>query len=97
MTTKTALANVKTYTMRELNQNTAHVLDEINDSHKPAIITKHGRFVALVTPLRDVEIEQLVLSHGPIAAELNDRRADDRCEGISPEEVLEQFKNRKSR
>src|SRR5438067_6844264 len=52
-----ALDDPKIYTMRELNQRTAQVLEEINDNKRPAAITKHGRFVALVLPLRDAEIE----------------------------------------
>lgn len=97
MATRTELANVKTYTMRELNQNTAHVLEEINDSRKPALITKHGRFIALITPMRDVEIEQLVLSHGSLAKEVEGRAAEDPADALSTAEVLQQIIDRKNR
>ena len=39
------------YTMRELNQHTAKVMGEIEKSGVPAFVTKHGRFVAMITPL----------------------------------------------
>lgn len=51
--------------MRELNQRTAAVLDEINKRGEPAVVTKHGRFVALITPLEHLGVESLVLSADP--------------------------------
>src|SRR6516225_4079322 len=42
---------VQVYTMRHLNQHTASTIEEINQSGKPAIITRHGRFVAAIYPL----------------------------------------------
>jgi antitoxin (DNA-binding transcriptional repressor) of toxin-antitoxin stability system len=50
------------YTMRELNQRTAEVIKEINESGEPAAITRHGRFVALITPLVGVPVESAVLA-----------------------------------
>jgi antitoxin (DNA-binding transcriptional repressor) of toxin-antitoxin stability system len=70
------LGEAKIYTMRELNQNTAQVLDEINRSGQPAAVTKHGRFVALITPLLGAQIESLVLSQGKMADELHRRASD---------------------
>jgi prevent-host-death family protein len=90
------LDETKTYTMRELNQRTAQVLDEINDSRAPAAITKHGRFVALITPLRDFEIEAMVLTHGRLADELNERATAPTPVTFTPEQVKEQVKNHHS-
>lgn len=70
------LGEAKIYTMRELNQNTAQVIDEVNRSGQPAAVTKHGRFVALITPLLGTQIESLVLSHGRVADELHRRAGD---------------------
>lgn len=50
------------YTMRELNQNTAKVIKEINESGEPALITRQGRPVALLTPLASTRVEAAVLS-----------------------------------
>lgn len=50
------------YTMRELNHDTADVLRKINESGRPAIITRHGRFIAMVTPLIGSNVESAALS-----------------------------------
>lgn len=51
------LGHVKIYKMRELNHRTAAVVQEINDSGQPALVTRHGRFVALITPLLHKNLE----------------------------------------
>ncbi|MEV6156952.1 type II toxin-antitoxin system Phd/YefM family antitoxin [Nonomuraea sp. NPDC052129] len=48
---------MRIYKMRDLNQRTAEVIQEINDSGEPAIITRHGRFVALISPLLNKGLE----------------------------------------
>jgi antitoxin (DNA-binding transcriptional repressor) of toxin-antitoxin stability system len=48
------------YTMRQLNQQTALVIDQI-EKNGPALITRLGRFVAMITPLRG-DVESRVLS-----------------------------------
>lgn len=55
------VASSHTYSMRELNQNTAQVIREINESGEPALITRQGRPVALITPLADARTEAAVL------------------------------------
>ena len=59
------------YTMRDLNQQTARIMAEIEESGKPAFITRHGRFVAVVTPLAPGQVESRVLAE--IARELAKR------------------------
>lgn len=51
-----------TYTMGELNQQTARVMGEITEARKPAFITSYGRFVAVITPLAPGQVEQQVLA-----------------------------------
>ena len=48
--------------MRNLNQHTANVLDEINEAEQPALITRRGRPVALIIPLMNSEFESRALS-----------------------------------
>jgi antitoxin (DNA-binding transcriptional repressor) of toxin-antitoxin stability system len=48
------------YTVRQLNQQTAYVMDQIEKSG-PALITRLGRFVAMITPLKE-DIESRVLT-----------------------------------
>lgn len=82
------LSEAHVYSMRELNQHTARVLEEINTSGEPAAITKHGRFVALITPLADAQVESIVLREGAIADELHERASDSQPEHISSEQLL---------
>lgn len=63
------ILSAHTYTMRELNQRTAEVIKEINDSGMPAAITRRGRFVALITPLANEHVESMVLGAVLSAAE----------------------------
>jgi len=50
------------YTMRELNQQTARIMSEIERTGKTAFITRHGRFVATITPLAPGQVESRVLA-----------------------------------
>jgi antitoxin (DNA-binding transcriptional repressor) of toxin-antitoxin stability system len=60
------------YTMRDLNQQTARVMSEIDKTGKPAFITRHGRFIAIITPLVPGHVESRVLTE--IAREIPKRR-----------------------
>ena len=50
------------YTMRDLNQQTAQVMAEVERTGKPAFITRHGCFVAIIKPLEPGEVESRVLA-----------------------------------
>jgi antitoxin (DNA-binding transcriptional repressor) of toxin-antitoxin stability system len=50
------------FTMRDLNQQTARTMNEIEKTGQPAFITKHGRFVAIITPLAPGQVESRVLA-----------------------------------
>jgi antitoxin (DNA-binding transcriptional repressor) of toxin-antitoxin stability system len=50
------------YTVRDLNQRTARIISEIEMAGKPAFITRHGRFVAMITPLASGQVESHVLA-----------------------------------
>jgi antitoxin (DNA-binding transcriptional repressor) of toxin-antitoxin stability system len=49
------------YTMRELNQQTARLMEDLEKAGKPAIITRHGRFIAIIRPLAPGQVESRVL------------------------------------
>lgn len=49
------------YTVRDLSQRTASIISEIEMAGKPAFITRHGRFVAMITPLASGQVESHVL------------------------------------
>lgn len=61
--------------MRDLNQRTAVVMREVEKTGKPALITRHGRFVAMITPLALGVVESRVLSE--MAREIADRDPDE--------------------
>lgn len=50
------------YSMRDLNQQTARIMSEVEKTGKPAFITKHGRFVAVIRPLSPKEFETRLLA-----------------------------------
>jgi antitoxin (DNA-binding transcriptional repressor) of toxin-antitoxin stability system len=52
--------DARIYSMRDLNQHTAQVMSDIEE-HGPAFITKHGRFIAVITPLHG-QVESRVLA-----------------------------------
>ena len=47
--------------MRELGQQAARIMTEVENSGKPALITRHGRFIAIITPLAPGQVESRVL------------------------------------
>lgn len=75
------------YTMRQLNQDTAGVIAEINRSGRPAAITKHGRFVALIQPLEGAQIETKVLTDAGVGQVLAERAAEKDPKKWSSDEV----------
>ena len=49
------------FTMRDLNQQTARIMKEIDHAGKPAIITRHGRFIDIITPIAPGQVESRVM------------------------------------
>lgn len=43
------------YTLRQLHDNTAAIMEAVNTQNRPAVITRMGRFIALVQPLANIE------------------------------------------
>lgn len=87
-----AVAEGRTYTMRELSQATAKVIDEINSSERPALVTKHGRFVALITPMANASIESVVFRRNGAEIAALIREADSDDESYSPDDVRAEIK-----
>ena len=54
--------HVSVYTMQELNQHTASVVQEILESETPALITRRGKYIGLFTPLAHEDVEGHVLA-----------------------------------
>jgi len=49
------------YGVRELGRQAARIIGEIENSGKPAFITRYGRFVAALTPLAPRRVESQAL------------------------------------
>ena len=50
------------FSVRELDQQTVRIMTEIEKARKPAIITRDGRFVAIIKPLVPGQVESRILS-----------------------------------
>lgn len=81
------------YTMTELNQQTARVLEEVNASGTPAVITRHGRFVAMLSPLAAGQVESAALSRGPLADEIRRRQVAEGEPSLSADELESRMDN----
>jgi antitoxin (DNA-binding transcriptional repressor) of toxin-antitoxin stability system len=49
------------FTVRDLDHRTGQVMDEIEKYQRPAVITRHGRFIATIKPLAPGQVESPVL------------------------------------
>ena len=54
--------SLKLYTMRELSHRTAAVIREINELDQSAVVTKRGRFLAVISPLASMRLEEVALT-----------------------------------
>jgi PHD/YefM family antitoxin component YafN of YafNO toxin-antitoxin module len=73
------LQTARVVSMQELDQRTAAVLEEINESGQLALVSQHGRFVAVIAPLGATDIESVVLGSDPaLRDELSDALAEAR-------------------
>lgn len=54
---KVDLGSARIITVRELARDTATVLREVNETGEPAIVTRHGRLVAMLAPLTNAQLE----------------------------------------
>ena len=52
---------VLVYSMRELSRQTARVMDKVEETGKPAFITRDGRFIATITPIAPGQVESRVM------------------------------------
>lgn len=62
------------YTMRELNQHLSHIVGEIEATGNTVFITRHGRFIATISPLPPGQVESRVLAE--MAREIGKRIRD---------------------
>lgn len=87
------LASARIITARELSRDTAAVLNELNEKNEPAIVSRHGKFVALLTPLAGAKLElhalQALSSELPTGSDIDDDEAHGgsvSLDDVSPDE-----------
>jgi antitoxin (DNA-binding transcriptional repressor) of toxin-antitoxin stability system len=80
--------------MRDLTLHTSTVIDEINETGEPTLVSKHGRFVALITPLAKHSIESLVLANDPDLRRVVQEAMNDDAEDATPDEPPTRFRDR---
>ena len=54
-----------TISIKEFARNVSGVIRDVEDSHRPALVTRNGAPVAAVVPLDPEELEEYVLSNAP--------------------------------
>ncbi len=77
MPDRVELKTTRIVTMRDLNQRTSAVMDEINEADRPVLVSRHGQFIALITPLAKHSIESVVLANDPELRGLLDEEIHD--------------------
>lgn len=79
------LGNARIVTMRELSNNAANVVRDVNEDGRPALVTKHGRFVAVLTPIAGVRVEAIAIEKMggslPQPADLDDEMTESSVDG----------------
>jgi prevent-host-death family protein len=51
--------------IRDLSRNPSKVVEEVETTRRPALVTRHGKLVAAIVPVNEEELEDWVLANGP--------------------------------
>ena len=78
-------------TIRELSRHTSGVLDAVQESGRPAFVTKNGRLVAAVIPIDEAALEDFILSTAPEFADAM-READDELKAGETRSLMDVLK-----
>ncbi len=56
---------METYGIRELQRRSSEIVDELERSRRPALVTRHGKPVAVLSPIDDDALEDHILANAP--------------------------------
>jgi len=56
---------VQTYGIRELQRRSSEIVDELERSRRPALVTRHGKPVAVLSPIDEDALEDFILANAP--------------------------------
>lgn len=56
---------METYGIRELQRRSSEIVDELERSGRPALVTRHGKPVAVLSPVDMDALEDFILANAP--------------------------------
>jgi len=56
---------MQTYGIRELQRHSSEIVDELERSRRPALVTRHGKPVAVLSPIDEDALEDFILANAP--------------------------------
>jgi len=56
---------METYGIRELQRRSSEIVDELERSRRPALVTRHGKPVAVLSPVDEDALEDFILANAP--------------------------------
>lgn len=56
---------MQTYGIRELQRRSSEIVDELERSRRPALVTRHGKPVAVLSPIDEDALEDFILANAP--------------------------------
>ena len=56
---------MQTYGIRELQRRSSEIVDELERSRRPALVTRHGKPVAVLCPIDEDALEDFILANAP--------------------------------
>ena len=76
---------MKTYGIRELQRRSSEIVAELERSRRPALVTRHGKPVAVLSAVDEDALEDFVLANAPeFVASMDEADADGRAGRVRP-------------
>lgn len=56
---------MRTYGIRELQRRSSEIVAELERSRRPALVTRHGKPIAVLSPVDEDALEDFILANAP--------------------------------